>query len=286
MNLNTCKKLGRVFLALALSLTLLTGPVAAGPADQGPAGPRPIVIQGPMAVESLKLAGMLENAAAQSFGPYTFWVGTVDGYPVIVCKSLIGTANSAAATVLAIERFNPIAIINQGTAGGHDPALKVHDIILGAKIINAGAIQTAQKALGQGSDSLQWRLVDWQHFEGAGDDALKPRVFTSDPVLLAAARSVSGKYPKGRVIEGTVLSSDFWNRELDRIKWFHDTFGSSAEEMEAAAAAQICSLYKVPFLSLRIISNNATNGSGYIPAAGEVLQDFTYEVVKAYIGSL
>ena len=41
--------------------------------------------------------------------------------------------NTAAATAVAIEKFNPIAIINQGTSGGHDPSLNVFDIVLGKR---------------------------------------------------------------------------------------------------------------------------------------------------------
>ena len=41
-------------------------------------------------------------------------------------------SNAEAATALAIERVRPRAIINHGTAGGHDPALHVVDGIIGS----------------------------------------------------------------------------------------------------------------------------------------------------------
>lgn len=283
-----CRKIGLVLLALLLTLALLTGPVAAGPVSPGPDERRPIIVQGAMTIEVAKLAGLLENANEQTFGPYTFWQGTIDDYPVIVSKTLIGTANAAAATLLAIEKFRPLAIVNQGTAGGHDPALKVYDIIIGQKIINGGAIQSGRKALGQGSNPFEWRLVDWQRFGDSDADPRphRPSVFTSDAALAATAGSVAAGYAKGKVVAGTIVSADFWNRELDRIKWFHDTFGTAAEEMETAAAAQISSQYNVPFLSLRIISNNAMSGSEFVAATGDAGQDFTYQVVKAYIAAL
>lgn len=49
-------------------------------------------------------------------------------------------SNAAAATAIAIERYKPIAIINQGTSGGHDPELKVYDIVLGRYTTNIGVI--------------------------------------------------------------------------------------------------------------------------------------------------
>lgn len=282
------KKISILFLILSFSLALFAGPVAAAPAPLSAGEPRPIVVQGAMTIESMKLAGLLENAVQKTLGPFTFWVGTIDGYPVVVSKTRIGVANSAAATALAIENFNPIAVINQGTAGGHDPALKVYDIVLGVKILNAGAIKSNPKALGQGSSPLEWRLVDWRQFDEGGDgrSALGPAIFASDPALVKIAHSIKNKYTKGKIVEGVIVSADVWNQELDRIKWFHDKFASAAEEMETAAAAQICSLYKVPFLSIRILSNNATTGQGFIPATGEAVQEFTYEVLKAYIETL
>jgi adenosylhomocysteine nucleosidase len=84
---------------------------------------RPIVVQGAMQIEVEKLVGRLENATLEQIGGWNFWRGTVNGYPVIVSKTLKGIANAAAATVLAIERYHPIAIVNQGTAGGLDPEL-------------------------------------------------------------------------------------------------------------------------------------------------------------------
>lgn len=50
--------------------------------------------------------------------------------------------NAAAATALAIERFHPRAIINQGTAGGHDADLHVMDIVVGTESVNIGAFKT------------------------------------------------------------------------------------------------------------------------------------------------
>src|SRR5262245_46573713 len=86
---------------------------------------RPVVVQGAMDVEIQKLARALENAVEEKVQGWTFWRGTIDGYPVIASKTLKGMENAAAATALAAERYHPIAIINQGTAGGHAADLHV-----------------------------------------------------------------------------------------------------------------------------------------------------------------
>ena len=48
----------------------------------------------------------------------------------MVCRTEQGLANTGAATALAMEFFHPVAVINQGTSGGHDPDLHTFDIVL------------------------------------------------------------------------------------------------------------------------------------------------------------
>ena len=247
----------------------------------------PVVVQGAMDLEIQKLAHALENATEEKVGGWTFWRGTIDGYPVVVSKTLKGMENTAAATVLAAERYHPSAIINQGTAGGHQPDLHVYDIVLGTDSVNLGSFKTGYRARGQGSNVADWNPLDLMRSEGsAGQDpnARTMRRFHGDEGLLAAARSVRGQYREGRVVEGVIGSSEVWNSEIDRIQRFHDTFGTAAEEMETASAAQIAGLFQIPFLGIRVLSNNITNGGAYDAGTGEACQQYVYTVVKRYIG--
>jgi adenosylhomocysteine nucleosidase len=248
---------------------------------------RPVVVQGAMDVEIKKLAGTLENVTEEKVRGWTFWKGTIDGYPVVVSKTLKGMSNAAAATALAAERYRPVAIINQGTAGGHEPSLRVYDIVLGTQAVNLGSFKTGYRARGKGSNFAEWAPLDLMRSEGsAGEDpsARTMRRFGGDEGLLTAARNVRGTYLKGRVVEGVIGSSEIWNSEIDRIQRFHDQFGTTAEEMETASAAQIAGLFEIPLLGIRVVSNNITNGGTYDARTGEACQDYVYDVVKAYIG--
>jgi len=247
----------------------------------------PVLVQGAMDVEIRRLAGALEHATEETAGGWTFWRGTLDGRPVVISKTLKGMENAAAATAIAAERYHPAAIINQGTAGGHVPELHVFDIVLGTHAVNLGSFKTGYRKGGEGSQFTDWVPLDLMRTEGsAGQDpnARTMRRFAADEQLLAAARSVRGRYARGRVVEGVIGSSEVWNSELDRIQQFHDRFNTSAEEMEAASAAQVAGLFHIPFLGIRILSNNITNGEPYDPKVGEACQDFVSTVVKAYMG--
>jgi adenosylhomocysteine nucleosidase len=253
------------------------------------AQPRPIVVQGAMPAETDRFAGRLEHVIVEEAAGWTFRRGTVDGYPVIVSKTGKGAANTAAATALAAERYHPLAIVNEGTAGGHDPELHVYDIVLGKEAVNLGAWKTARREAGQGSDPLQWNPMDLMASEGsAGQDpnALVMRRLAADERLLAAARKAAPLYRKGKVREGVIGSSEVWNSELDRIRLFHERYGTSVEEMETAAAARVAGQARIPFLGIRVVSNNITNGGKYDGKTGEACQDFVFEVVRAYIGGM
>ncbi len=164
----------------------------------------PIIIQGAMPVEAEHFAAKLDNAKEQQIGEWRFWRGTVDGYPVIVSETLKGMSNVAAATSIAAVEFKPKAIINQGTAGGHDPALNVYDIVVGKYSVNLGAFKTPHTLPGAGSNSLEWKPMDLMASKGsAGEDknAHSMRQFAADPVLMKAAEQAMPSYKKGKVVE-------------------------------------------------------------------------------------
>lgn len=245
---------------------------------------QPIVIQGALPVESEQMASKLSNSTVETFGGWTFWKGSYQGYPVIISKTRMGMSNSAAATAIAIERYKPIAIINQGTSGGHDPDLNVYDIVLGRYTTNIGAFRTPKKAVGEGSNSLEWtEAFDVLPTDESDPEPIAIRKFEADKELLLAAQRAKTNYSKGRVVEGTIGSADVWNNELDRIAFFHKNYGTSVEEMEAASVAQIASQYKVPFLGVRILSNNITNGGAYDPGTGEACQQYVLDIVVEYM---
>jgi adenosylhomocysteine nucleosidase len=274
----------RIAILFLVSLTFL---VPAFP--QGSfANLRPVVVQGAMRSETEEFLSRLQNVSIEKIGSWTFWRGTVDGYPVIVSRTLKGIANAAAATAIVIQRHNPIAIINQGTAGGYEPSLRLYDIVLGTSSVSLGAFKTPYRPAGAGSNTLDWVPLNLLFEGSAGNDSSARKVarFPGDSVLLATARSVASLYARGHVVDGVIGSSDMWNDEIDRIERFHNEYGVSVEEMETASAAQIAGLFHVAFLGIRVVSDNTTNGDAYDPKTGEACQDYVYKVVRAYVATV
>ncbi len=260
-------------------------PLAAQPTgDQA----RPLLVQGAMTIEVQQLASRLEHPTEEHVGGWVFWRGAVDGYPVVVEKTQKGVANAAAATAIAIQRYQPAAIINQGTAGGHDPSLHNYDIVIGTTAVSIAAWRSQFRDAGKGSNPLDWRPMDLTAADGtASNDPNARRVakFSADERLLAAARSAIKSYTRGRVVEGVLGSSDMWNDELDLIAKYHSEYGTAAEEMETAPAAQIAKEFRVPFIGIRVLSDNITNGGTYDPKTADACEEFVLQVIKAYVGA-
>ncbi|RDV24693.1 5'-methylthioadenosine nucleosidase [Alteromonas aestuariivivens] len=252
----------------------------------------PIMIQGPMPIEAEYFASLLTDVRVEKSGNATFYLGELDGYPIVVAQTGKGLENTAAATAIGIERYKPLAIINQGTSGGHDPKLQVGDIVLGKRAVNASNFKTPKKARGEGSDPFSWIPMDLMASSGsAGEgksaiDAEKIRYYLGNEALMQAAKAIAPTYQRGKVVEGTIASGNFWNNELDRIEWLHTHLGTSVEEMETASAAMIAHAYQTPFLGVRVLSNNATNQGHYDPSTAKDCQAFVKDMVTRYIDSL
>lgn len=249
---------------------------------------RPIVIQGAMPVEVDQLIQGLEKVKKEKYGSFVFYKGEINRYPVIVSKTGKGMENAAAATAIAIVKYHPIAIINQGTSGGHVPDIHVFDIVVGKRVTNIGSFKTEIRGENQGIAPTRWMPMDLTASEESEEEvkAQQIRYFEGDQALLADAMKIRDQYHKGKVVEGTIGSSDVWNNEVDRINWLNSLFGTFVEEMEAASSAQVAESFQVPFLGIRIVSNNIVNGEKYNPDTETAGQSYVYKLVKTYIYNL
>lgn len=67
-------------------------------------------------------------------------------------SSKIGSTTLA--TYIAIEKYNPIIIINEGTTGSHAKNIYKSDIVIGSQHINISSLKTPPKREGEGTNSL------------------------------------------------------------------------------------------------------------------------------------
>lgn len=244
---------------------------------------RPILIEGAMNTETEVLIRALKNPVAYRELNYLFVAGTYKDYPVVIVRTEIGVANAAASTALAIKKFNPCAVINQGTAGGHDSALKIGDIVIGERSYDHTAFRSAYSAAGAGIDLTKQENIGTYAYDAATKNFQAYTEFFADPTLLNVAKKVADANKNFNVVSGVISTGNTWLECVDYINFLHEKYGSSCEEMETNVVAQICQNAGVPFIGIRVLSDNVTNDNRYVPETAKICQDFVLLVVENYI---
>lgn len=244
---------------------------------------RPILIEGAMNTETEVLIRALKNPVAYREMNYMFVAGTYKDYPVVIVRTEIGMANAAASTALAIKKFNPCAVINQGTAGGHDPAIQIGDIVIGEQSFDYAAFKSSYTQAGAGIDLTQQENIGTYAYDKATKKFQAYEYFSADKTLFDIAEKISADHKEFNVAIGTIGTANAWLNSIDYINFLNKTYGSSCEEMETNAAAQICQNAGVPFIGIRVLSDNILLSDKYEPETAQVAQNFVLLVVESYI---
>ena len=246
--------------------------------------PRPILIQGAMNIETDALVRSLKKPVAYRYNNYLFVAGTYRNYPIVVSRTEQGLSNSAAATIIAIEKFNPIAVINQGTAGGSESAVHVGDIVIGAKSIPSSAIYTEQSPAGAGVDYTAQEMRGVYAYDRVDQTFKRRTEFFADKTLLELAKRVAADSTEEfTAVTGTIASADWWMSWIDYVNFLHERYGITASEMETVSVAQICHNANIPFIGIRVISDNDINDEDYRFDISDRSQKFALFLAERYI---
>lgn len=268
---------GPSFFAVVAAVLLLS--LAACKAPQHTGVRADVLVQGAEMSELGPLLLALEGRQETHIGAWYFWEGVIADKRVVVSLTEVGPMNASVATTLAIERWNPRVILNQGTSGAHDPRLQVHDIVLGIRNVDFGAFKTLPARRGEGVSLDRIQPTTTKLRLGFVDDRTAFREFPGSMDLAQQALKV--KYEHGRVLTGAVGSAHQWNREIDRLEWLRAKYETDTEDMESAYVAAIAYAFKIPFLSFRIVSDNEFHSPEFIRETGSEVAEFVLDVIRA-----
>ena len=186
--------------------------------------------------EHRQLVERLQERKESGDGTFRYVEGRLGGNRVVLTQCGIGKVSAAVGASELIRRFSPDCVVSTGVAGGIDASLRVTDVVAGERIVYHDVW------CGEGNEYGQV-----QGF---------PAVYEGCPSLLKHALSLNGGGMESRIHGGLICTGDKFitaRAELDAIK--HCFPDGLAVDMESAAIAQVCHLYRVPFLSFRIISD-------------------------------
>ena len=198
-----------------------------------------IGIIGAMNEEIAILKEKISDLKSTTIAGCEFHQGTLYGQHVILTLSGIGKVAASVATTLLLDKFKPDHIINTGSAGGFDKQLNVGDVVI--------------------SNEVRFHDVDLTAFGyEIGQMAQLPAAFKADPMLIDLAQKSIQSLNDLKVIQGLICTGDIFMADPKKADIARQNFPNMAAcEMEAAAIAQVCYQFKVPFVIIRSLSDIA-----------------------------
>lgn len=175
------------------------------------------------------LENLLQDKKDVSAQGFRIAIGKVANKEMVLMKSGIGKVAAATGINLLQYAYAPQAIVNSGVAGGLGDDVEVGDVVAGAACVYHDVDCGAGNEYGQ-----------VQGF---------PARYVADAGLLKA---VSGETVK----RGLICTGDQFIQDPKQLQVIKAGFPEvMAVDMESAAMAQVCHIWHIPFLSLRIISD-------------------------------
>jgi adenosylhomocysteine nucleosidase len=239
--------------------------------------PAELLIQGALDVELQPLIAALEGRRETQLSSWTFWEGRIGARRVVVSRTEVGPINAVASTVLGIEHYKPALVINQGTAGAHNPGLKLYDVVVGERTVDYSAYSSPHADAGSGVHVERWKPEPHNlHLDGKQVTSF-PK-FSGDARTMDAAMAI--RNPRGRVIRGTIGSAYQYNRELDMIAGVRARYGTDSEDMESAFAHGAAIGLRTRFLAIRMISDSEYSHPKFERITGQYCAEFVVDLIR------
>lgn len=199
-----------------------------------------IGIIGAMEQEVAVLREKIDNLTTEKFAGLDFYLGTIGGVDVVVSKSGIGKVAASVSTTLLIEKYTPDCVINTGSAGGFDPKLNVGDVVIGSEVRH---------------HDVDLTVFGYE----IGQCAQMPAAYLPHPELArVASEAAKNSSQDVQIVKGLIATGDSFMADPAKVEYARSNFPTmQACEMEAAAIAQTCHLFEVPFVVIRSLSDIA-----------------------------
>jgi adenosylhomocysteine nucleosidase len=200
-------------------------------------------IIGAMEQEIEILRDSLINRKDHKLAGFDIYTGSLENVDVVLLQSGIGKVNSSVSTALMLQQFSPDCIINTGSAGGCDDSLEVGDIVISSELIHHDVDVTA----------FGYEL---------GQMARMPVTYKPDELLAEIAKNCIESVSEAKAVRGIIATGDAFISDPEKVAHIKNSFSNvKAVEMEAAAIAQTCHLFGVPFIVVRALSDIAGKSS-------------------------
>ncbi len=204
-----------------------------------------------MPFESNTIRAAMKKVSVSSVAGKKVYQGTLSGVDVILTNTGIGKINAAHSATCIIDRFPVDGVINIGVAGAYSGSgLGNGDIAVASKEI-LGDDGVIEKNGWSSMEKIAIPLV--QHG--------KKKYYNEFPInsrlCKKMIKTISNNSFQLQVAQGPFVTVSSASGSPSRARELESRFQGICENMEGAAIAHVCALYKTPFFEMRGISNAA-----------------------------
>ncbi|MEJ2697813.1 MAG: futalosine hydrolase [Candidatus Sulfobium sp.] len=193
-----------------------------------------------------------EVRTSPGFRP-SFYRGKLEGKEVIYSVSGMGKTNAAHAATVLIRDYSPELLINFGAGGAYPSAgLAVGDVAVAEAEIYGDEGVLDSKGF-HGADYIGIPLLERGRKKFYNEFALEGSL--AEAAVRSAGRAIEEMAGSPKVRSGRFVTVSTCTGTRKRAAEVRELWDAICENMEGAAIAHICALYKIPFLELRGVSN-------------------------------
>jgi adenosylhomocysteine nucleosidase len=236
-----------------------------------------IGILGAMESEVRGLVSTMAVEATGSGAGFEYWRGALAGHPCVVARCGMGKVSAASGVQRLIDVFGVDTIVVCGLAGGLRAGLRRGDIVVGERFLqhDLDASPIFPKYFVPGLDMVYFeadlRLVD-----------------LAEQASREVVTSLAGEGGEAAVHRGLIITGDQFVDGDIRDRLVGEFPDALCVEMEGGAIAQVCYLNGVPFVIVRIISDDADADApeDFLAFVNDQAPRYTVSIVQALLSTL
>jgi adenosylhomocysteine nucleosidase len=200
-------------------------------------------------------------------------VGYHKGEKIYIVRTGAGNLNSAMVTQALLTRYKIDRVVSIGVAGNLNDDWKIGDIFIATDVANhqegtetPGGFQPKENVeerrqkpeeFQEKCEALRSNAVEIARTLTGGILAARTNG-TTEPLRQAQGDNMGKpQAPPGNVRIGKLVSGDSFIASTVKRKWLRDTFHADAVDMVSAGIARACEANGVPYVIIRILSDNA-----------------------------
>ena len=195
-----------------------------------------------------------------------FYEGQINGVEIVALFCGVCKVNAAIATQILIDTFAVNIVINAGTAGGMDKKLNIFDTVISTEV-----------AYHDVAPGILTEFHPW----------METVYFRADPTLLNLSRQAVDKMnTEDEVYWGRMVTGEAFIADEGREK-INEQFSPLSVDMESASIAHVCHVNKIPFISIRSITDTATHsGTGHFEENCQKASSIAKNITVALLAEL